>query len=79
MTILVELKTLNFIIFFSPELTKLWNICPNNLDACKDRDFLPSLDDYFADAVTQVESACPPTKDEDNLLKDSNFGMCLVA
>ncbi|ENN77692.1 hypothetical protein YQE_05766, partial [Dendroctonus ponderosae] len=55
------------------ELTKLWNICPSNLDACKDRDFLPSLDDYFADAVTQVESA-NPTKDDENLLKDCNFG-----
>lgn len=30
-------------------LTKLWNLCPDNLNACKseDRNFLPSLDSYF--------------------------------
>lgn len=58
---------------FSSDLTKLWNISPSNLEACKDRDFLPSLEDYFADAITQVESGTV-AKDEDNLLKDSNFG-----
>ncbi|XP_066246596.1 THO complex subunit 1 [Euwallacea similis] len=57
----------------NPDLTKLWNICPSNLEACKDRDFLPSMDDYFADAISQVESGAA-VKDEDNLLKDSNFG-----
>lgn len=59
----------------SSELTKLWNLCPNNLEACKDRgrDFLPSLEDYFGDAIAQLESP-NPVKDEDNILKDSNFG-----
>lgn len=37
----------NFILLFicSNELTKLWNLCPDNLEACKgkDREFLPSL------------------------------------
>lgn len=59
----------------SPELTKLWNLCPDNLEACKgkERDFLPTLEDYFADAITQIESPSP-VKDEDNLLKDGNYG-----
>lgn len=45
------------------------------MEACKakDRDFLPSLDTYFAEAIEQVESATP-VGDEDNLLKDGNFG-----
>ncbi|KAL3284462.1 hypothetical protein HHI36_018623 [Cryptolaemus montrouzieri] len=58
----------------SNELTKLWNLCPNNLEACKgkERDFLPTLENYFKDAIEQMESG--EIKDENNLLKDSNFG-----
>lgn len=46
----------NFIIC-SPELTKLWNLCPNNLEACKskERDFLPSLETYFEEAIMQLD------------------------
>ncbi|EFA08780.1 THO complex subunit 1 [Tribolium castaneum] len=59
----------------STELTKLWNLCPDNLEACKgrERDFLPTLEDYFADAIAQIESP-GAVKDEDNLLKDGNYG-----
>ncbi|XP_013192786.2 THO complex subunit 1 [Amyelois transitella] len=37
------------------ELTKLWNLCPDNLTACrtKERDFMPSLESYM---LTGVES-----------------------
>ncbi|XP_001655616.2 THO complex subunit 1 [Aedes aegypti] len=33
----------------NPELTRLWNTCPDNLQACKgeDRNFLPSLEAYL--------------------------------
>lgn len=43
--------------FCSAELTKLWNVCPDNLEACrgKDRDFLPSLDSYFEEAIEQTD------------------------
>lgn len=43
------------------------------MEACKgkDRDFLPSLEDYFADAIRQLDST---TKDEESILKDSNNG-----
>lgn len=39
----------NFRIFFSPELTRLWNLCPDNLSACKgsDRDFLPTFEEFL--------------------------------
>lgn len=50
----------NFNLFlYSPELTKLWNLCPNNLEACKskDRDFLPSLETYFEDAIVELDPA----------------------
>ncbi|GJQ80965.1 hypothetical protein Trydic_g4782 [Trypoxylus dichotomus] len=57
------------------ELTKLWNLYPDNLEACKakDRDFLPSLETYFAEAIDQVESGVIVAEDE-YLLKDANFG-----
>jgi THO complex subunit 1 len=47
------------LLFDSPELTKLWNLCPNNLEACKskDRDFLPSLETYFEDAIMELDPA----------------------
>lgn len=43
------------------------------MEACKgkERDFLPSLEEYFADAIRQLDSS---VKDEDNILKDSNMG-----
>ncbi|KAL7024764.1 hypothetical protein ACKWTF_013189 [Chironomus riparius] len=33
----------------NPELTRLWNLCPDNLQACKglDRNFLPPLETYL--------------------------------
>ncbi|CAG9865113.1 unnamed protein product [Phyllotreta striolata] len=55
----------------SGELTKLWNQCPNNLEACKGRNFLPTLEEYFADAIHTIETN---QKVEDSSLKDSNFG-----
>lgn len=59
----------------SNELTKLWNLCPDNLEACKgkERDFLPTLENYFKDAIEQID-ANEPSKEEINLLKDGNFG-----
>lgn len=33
----------------NPELTRLWNLCPDNLQACRgeDRNFLPSIESYL--------------------------------
>lgn len=57
----------------TPELTKLWNLYPDNLEACKDRDFLPSLDSYMSEAYDLLDQGKLGT-DEDHLLKDGNFG-----
>lgn len=49
----------------SSELTKLWNLNPNNMDACKaeSRVFLPELQDYFSEAIDQA--------DPDAMIEDS--------
>ena len=38
-------------------LTKLWNQYPDNMDACSapERDFLPSMEEYFAEAIEQLD------------------------
>jgi len=40
-------------------LTALWNHNPDNLEACRarDRDFLPSLQSYFEEAIEQLDPA----------------------
>lgn len=59
----------------SNELTKLWNFCPDNLEACKakDRDFLPSLETYFAEAIEQLDPAAM-VEEEYKKVNDGNFG-----
>ncbi|XP_030839467.1 THO complex subunit 1 [Strongylocentrotus purpuratus] len=41
----------------SPELTKLWNVYPSNLEACaaEDRIFLPQVEEFFQDAIDQAD------------------------
>nr|XP_002123801.3 THO complex subunit 1 isoform X1 [Ciona intestinalis] len=58
----------------SPELTKLWNLCPNNLAACRsnEREFLPSIQDYFAEPIEQ-EDPKNQIEDQYKLIKNSNF------
>ncbi|KOX72920.1 THO complex subunit 1 [Melipona quadrifasciata] len=59
----------------NPELTKLWNLCPNNLEACKskERDFLPSLEIYFEEAIMQLDPNAM-VEDEYKKVNDGNFG-----
>lgn len=47
-----------YLFIYSPELTKLWNFKPDNLEACKgpERDFLPSFDSFFQEAFEQLET-----------------------
>lgn len=42
---------------FSAEMNRLWNLCPDNMAACrsKDRDFLPTLENYFEEAIEQLD------------------------
>ncbi|BFZ00034.1 hypothetical protein BsWGS_03072 [Bradybaena similaris] len=41
----------------NPELTRLWNLNMDNMEACKaeSRVFLPKLDDFFANAIEQAD------------------------
>ncbi|XP_054772580.2 THO complex subunit 1-like [Lytechinus pictus] len=41
----------------SPELTRLWNVYPSNLEACaaEDRIFLPQVEDLFQEAIDQAD------------------------
>ncbi|XP_014782757.1 THO complex subunit 1 [Octopus bimaculoides] len=58
----------------SPELTRLWNLCPDNTEACKSekRVFLPTLEDFFADAIEQSDPEAM-VEDEYKLVKDQVF------
>nr|XP_053647293.1 THO complex subunit 1-like isoform X1 [Cherax quadricarinatus] len=59
----------------SSEMTRLWNLNTNNLEACKmlDRDFVPALETYFTPAIEQL-SPKSELKEQDRLVNDSNFG-----
>jgi THO complex subunit 1 len=39
------------------ELTRLWNLCPDNLEACRleSRNFMPTLEEYFEEAIDQAD------------------------
>lgn len=45
-------------VLFSTEMTRLWNLCPDNVEATRlqKRDFIPSLEDYFTKAIEQIQS-----------------------
>lgn len=57
------------------EMSRLWNLNPNNLAACKmlERDFVPALETYFTPAIEQL-SPKSELKEKDRLVNDSNFG-----
>ena len=60
----------------SSELTRLWNICPDNLEACKAENrtsFLPTLQDFFEEAIEQADPEAG-IEDEYKLVKNSEFG-----
>ena len=49
-------------LYVSAELNRLWNVCPDNMAACrsKDRDFLPTLENYFEEAIEQLDPSVEP-------------------
>uniref|UniRef100_A0A8C2IWB9 THO complex 1 n=1 Tax=Cyprinus carpio TaxID=7962 RepID=A0A8C2IWB9_CYPCA len=59
----------------SDELTRLWNLNPDNMEACKSdsREFMPSLEEFFVEAIEQAD----PTnmvEDEYKVVRNSNYG-----
>ncbi|KAL6491300.1 hypothetical protein MHYP_G00016450 [Metynnis hypsauchen] len=63
------------ILMGNDELTRLWNLNPDNMEACKtdSREFMPSLEDFFEEAIEQAD----PTnmvEDEYKVVGNSNYG-----
>ncbi|XP_071964290.1 THO complex subunit 1-like [Antedon mediterranea] len=58
----------------SPELTKLWNICPDNMEACRSesRIFLPNMEEFFEEAIEQADPEAM-IEDEYKVVNESNF------
>ncbi|XP_033116489.1 THO complex subunit 1-like [Anneissia japonica] len=58
----------------SPELTKLWNLCPDNMEACRSeaRIFLPNLEEFFEEAIEQADPEAM-IEDEYKVVNQSNF------
>lgn len=60
----------------SSELTRLWNICPDNLEACKADNrtrFLPTLQEFFEEAIEQADPEAG-IEEEYKLVNNSEFG-----
>ncbi|XP_054615835.1 THO complex subunit 1 [Dunckerocampus dactyliophorus] len=57
------------------ELTRLWNLNLDNLDACKSesREFMPSLDEFFAEAIEQADPV-NMVEDEYKVVRNPNYG-----
>ncbi|XP_016392883.1 THO complex subunit 1-like isoform X1 [Sinocyclocheilus rhinocerous] len=63
------------ILMGNDELSRLWNLNPDNMEACKSdsREFMPSLEDFFEDAIEQAD----PTnmvEEEYKVVRNSNYG-----
>uniref|UniRef100_A0A3Q1HHN6 Death domain-containing protein n=1 Tax=Anabas testudineus TaxID=64144 RepID=A0A3Q1HHN6_ANATE len=57
------------------ELTRLWNLNQDNMEACKSdsRSFMPSLDEFFAEAIEQADPA-NMVEDEYKVVRNPNYG-----
>uniref|UniRef100_A0A8C6LMF0 THO complex subunit 1 n=1 Tax=Nothobranchius furzeri TaxID=105023 RepID=A0A8C6LMF0_NOTFU len=59
----------------SDELTRLWNLNHDNMEACKSdsREFMPSLDEFFAEAIEQADPA-NMVEEEYKVVRNPNYG-----
>ncbi|KAM6919617.1 THO complex subunit 1 isoform 1-T1 [Lycodopsis pacificus] len=57
------------------ELTRLWNLNHDNMEACKSdsREFMPSLDEFFAEAIEQADPA-NMVEEEYKAVRNPNYG-----
>lgn len=62
------------VIIGNPELTKLWNLCSDNLEAClsKKRIFIPPVDEFFGDVKTSYDEYSAEDRQK-MLADDSDF------
>ncbi|XP_069813820.1 THO complex subunit 1 [Dendropsophus ebraccatus] len=63
------------ILLGNEELTRLWNLCPDNIEACKSetREFMPSLEQFFEEAMEQADPE-NMVEDEYKVVNNSNYG-----
>ncbi|XP_076829137.1 THO complex subunit 1 [Brachyhypopomus gauderio] len=63
------------ILMGNDELTRLWNLNPDNMEACKSdsREFMPSLEEFFEEAIEQADPA-NMVEDEYKVVRNSNYG-----
>ncbi|XP_005995775.1 THO complex subunit 1 [Latimeria chalumnae] len=63
------------ILMGSEELTRLWNLCPDNMEACKadSREFMPALEEFFEEAIEQADPE-NMVEDEYKVVNNSNYG-----
>ncbi|KAG9339207.1 hypothetical protein JZ751_024066 [Albula glossodonta] len=57
------------------ELTRLWNLNQDNMEACKSdsREFMPTLEEFFEEAIEQADPA-NMVEDEYKVVRNSNYG-----
>ncbi|XP_057713322.1 THO complex subunit 1 [Corythoichthys intestinalis] len=57
------------------ELTRLWNLNLDNMEACKSdtREFMPSLDEFFAEAIEQADPV-NMVEEEYKVVRNPNYG-----
>ncbi|XP_040209977.1 THO complex subunit 1 isoform X2 [Rana temporaria] len=57
------------------ELTRLWNLCPDNIEACKleSREFMPTLEQFFEEAIEQADPD-NMVENEYKVVNNSNYG-----
>uniref|UniRef100_A0AAY4CQI1 Death domain-containing protein n=1 Tax=Denticeps clupeoides TaxID=299321 RepID=A0AAY4CQI1_9TELE len=63
------------IIMGNEELTRLWNLNHDNMEACKSdsREFMPSLEEFFEEAIEQADPV-NMVEDEYKVVRNSNYG-----
>ncbi|XP_063155228.1 THO complex subunit 1 [Candoia aspera] len=63
------------ILMGNEELTRLWNLCPDNMEACKSesREYMPTLEEFFEEAIEQADPENMVDK-EFKAVNNSNYG-----
>ncbi|XP_073646672.1 THO complex subunit 1 isoform X2 [Tursiops truncatus] len=63
------------ILMGNEELTRLWNLCPDNMEACKSetREYMPTLEEFFEEAIEQADPE-NMVENEFKAVNNSNYG-----
>ncbi|XP_012870279.1 PREDICTED: THO complex subunit 1 [Dipodomys ordii] len=63
------------ILMGNDELTRLWNLCPDNMEACKSdtREYMPTLEEFFEEAIEQADPE-NMVENEYKAVNNSNYG-----